>query len=618
MHQRYRLIGVGGPAPAVASRLDRVASARLPGAIDRALTSALGDDPAVFVLRRVHARFAIRLDGAEPDGMLAIAWGRKVAASIVRAIAEGAGRGEIARFDDRADYASAFAVDLLAGLAWDRWYYATFAPLRTMAVPEALATLLADHRDVLPDLLARLRRAGRLDAVLIELPPVASRTFWDGLRGIAPGRADAAGSSRPLFVLAAHLIERLGLRGLPPDGLASLWPSYRDSGPIEVDWRDRDSLAAGVVDALRLLLARLPSTGAAGPIEPDQIREALRELGADWLDPEAVALALVRLLDPRDPAPVRRGPSPTQSKLLAEIRRSIADAIGSLGADPIDAPANALRIVAALVARHPDRAGDPSAMAMIAALLSAASAIARMPSSALAMLRRGDIDGAIRSVGDRGDLAPIRSLAALGPEGIELTEALAERSARPRAVAPEDGVATRCAGLFFLIRPILDLRLSAIRHAASDGGDFPGFSALLASLALRWAGPICEPDDPGLALFAGSEDGTPVVMDWSSTTPAALSRFQSALSRQLFGLRMLDPEAMIIHAEADADGRLRLVAGDASAGLWPLGRDRPGRPTSSGARTPLRRIGWHGHVFVAISGWPRAPPKWPRRRGHAT
>ena len=552
MHQSYRLLGVEGPAPAVASRLDRVTAACLPAAIDRALGAALGDDPAVRVLRRVHARYAIRLDAAESDEALADAWGGRVAASIVRAIAEGAGRGEIARFDDRADYASSFAVDLLAGLAWDRWYYAAFAPLRPLAVPEALAAVLADHRDVLPDLLARLRRADRLDAVLALLPLAASRALWDGLRGLAPGRAGAAEAARPLFVLAARLLERLGLRRPPPDGLASLWPAYRDSDPPEVDWRDRDALAACVIEALRFLLARLPSTEVDAPIGPDPIREALRDLGADWLEPEAVARGLARLLDPRGPASTRRGPTPMQARLLDEIRRAIADVLGSLVADPIDAPANAIRIVAALVARHPSRAGDPAAMAMIAALLAAATDIARE------WLRRGD--------------ARDRALAALGPEGIDLAEALAERSARPRVGPREDGVATRCAGLFFLIRPILDIRLSAIHRAASDGGDLPEFSALLAALALRWAGPSCEPDDPGLALFAGSEDGTPIAADWSSTDPAALGRFQSALLRQLVGLRMLDPEAMGVHADPDADGRIRLVAGDASAGLWPLGR----------------------------------------------
>jgi hypothetical protein len=625
LHHRYRLLGVDTPAVAVASRLDRLAAARLPEALDRALTSGLGDDPAVYVLRRVGARFSLRLDAAETDDSLASAWAGRLARAIIRAIADDAGQGGLVRFADRAAYAAAFAADLLAGRARDRWYYAPFAPLFDLPVPDALARLLLDHRDVLPALLARFHREARLARVLVALTPDAHRALWDAARGVEPMPSPDA--ARPLFALAASLIDRLGLRTISVGQIDTLWHQYLYISQADPDWRDSGSLTLGVLDALRFLLDRTTVSTPTIPT-PERLEAALADLDADWLDCALIVRSFPRLLDPRKPTALAgRGPSPTQRLLLDEIRAAIIEVLGSLDRSALDAPANALRILAAVVDRRPDRGGDPSTTALIATLLAAASALARSESPAVAIPTP----------------TPPRSLASLGEPGLEVVATLLARGATsPRLANDPPTIATECAGLFFLIRAVLDLRLAALHRAA----EFPDFSTFLAALGQRWSG--LSTDDPGIAIFAGlstrtgpsrtplaDRPPTPALphkgggsvsvplppcgggLGWgvpgstAAIPSTAPDRFQAALIRQVVGLRMIDAAAFMVHVDRRPDGIIRLVAGDPAAGLWPLGR-----VIVDEADVPSVIAGWSALVDATLGSSPiwtvadEAPGSW--------
>src|SRR5436309_3105992 len=115
LHNRYRMIGSRGPAGALAARLDRLAGGALPGVLDEALDQALGDDPAVYVIRGLEARLVLDVGPGSTDAGLARAWSRKLARAVVDAVAAGPDGENVVRFESQADYVAHFLAALLRG-----------------------------------------------------------------------------------------------------------------------------------------------------------------------------------------------------------------------------------------------------------------------------------------------------------------------------------------------------------------------------------------------------------------------------------------------------------------------------------------------------------------------
>jgi hypothetical protein len=172
--------------------------------------------------------------------------------------------------------------------------------------------------------------------------------------------------------------------------------------------------------------------------------------------------------------------------------------------------------------------------------------------------------------------APPAAAAELGELGERVVAKLLDGAADP---AGHPVLASACGGAFLLLRAVLDSGLAGIAsrlgYPTTTGPAAPG--ALLAALALRWAGtPVAEdrPLDPALGLLAGLPEPPtlPSLREaFAAAGPADHARFQAALLEVLARLRLLgDPEAVHLHRVPLADGEAALVAGDGAAGLWPL------------------------------------------------
>jgi len=193
------------PAPERARiRLDEVARG-VAGELARHLAvwfEREGD--AVVLIRHLHLHCELDLSGASER--LAARWAGRFARALMDAMDAGEG---VMRFPDQAAYRARFITDLVAGRAWQAWYYRPFAGLRALPAAAVIRSVLVED----PAL-------GR--ATLLALPDSA----WSGLaatlsaaeaRRTLHALSDAAVAEEPDIALLSALPSDAA--GRLPDGV---------------------------------------------------------------------------------------------------------------------------------------------------------------------------------------------------------------------------------------------------------------------------------------------------------------------------------------------------------------------------------------------------------------
>lgn len=586
LRNHYRVVGARGTEVALAARLDRVVRDQLPAAFEDALSQAFDGDDAVYVLRRVKAGTLLVASEGVTDAGMARRWAERLAGAVVRSIAKDEGDGaNLVRFDDQADYVTHFIIALLQGSAWGRWYYGAFAPLRTLATPDALRVVLLDNLQDVPVILGHLHRRGALDALLSALDENTLRALWrdERLKGV---RA-APDSLRPLFAGALRIADDAGLWARArPDG-ETLFEIYAGNTINPADWRDRRALAVSLLDMLRFLLSQGYLRRAdAGQEFLLQLDAALKSL--DWLDAEWLRASLLNLLGVEGESNLptrhaRQGPTPRQRELLQTLASLLREEGLRLDLDEADSSSDALRLFAMLVSHAPQWADDTAAKAIIGHLLALSRWLRRLgqKDELMLRLRRGDIEGALRALapGERAGAGVVcEAVARLGDEALELAAKLAgEVKEKPRAA---EGILSACAGLSLLFRALLDARLHTLAQEMKypSREELPRFGALLLALWLRLGGEAAssqERIDEGLYVLAGLK-ARPTLDNlrdaWADAGEAEHALFQSAMLRVAAGQRLLSANVMHLYRVELEGAGMALIAADETARLWPLGR----------------------------------------------
>jgi hypothetical protein len=544
----YRAVG-GGSAPGPLE-LEHDLRSHLAPALADCLDLALAGDPTVYAIRRLDCEVTVRGDGRGlPD--VARRTAAAVTNAILRALSEGATTGAarfghrdgIVTFADEAEFVVQFVIDLLEDRAHACWYYASFRDVLAGPRPEALESILSVQDQVALRALGRLYARGYLERLLRELPGSA-RARLSAIE--AEPSSDAL---RPLLGAALTLANGVIAPGLDHERLLR---EYADTGPAVPDWRDRCSLAEGVLDALRFLLR----TGRIALGRDSSVLAGIRAAaaGLDWLDIPTLVTGIERLsadVESAGSSSVAPAPAPVPARLSSRQRlilRSIAAACSSgwpgLDVRLGDCPPNRLRMHAALTAHDERWADDPVAHHLIGAVLRE--------------LARG-----------RGAERPLlRELATLGVPGAERSWARSDGSAsaeyshpRPGDRAQEDlGIHSDVAGIALLIRAALDIRVGAL---ASTADFLPGSEALARAVMALARGTSPEPD-PALQLILESPMSSPA-------TPAedsARHAFQGNLLGALAARGMLDGEPGVVVTEIG--GVTVLLGGIEQPALWPL------------------------------------------------
>lgn len=515
-HCRYRIAGGSSPG-ALQSRLDDRLRRELPDAIDRAVTPAFGSDRAVYIVRRLRMNAIIRSDRDVPAPSSVDAFACAFAAALAREIARG-NSDNVVVFADRATYLASFVHALFDGSGRDSWVFRSLRRYAELPLPEALDALFTSHRSEAPAILVAIERAGLLPRVLQTLPARALQSLWnEGIRPM-PRRE----SLRPLFAAAFTLADRLALWTAARPAEPVLFDQWAAEDPSDPDWSSREALSQTVAAAIHWLAARglLIVTGPARA----HASQALAEM--DWLDTR-VALGATAAVSPHTRPPRA---TPDQVRLATVLLNILAGLPFEPG--PLDSELQHIRLYSTLASRHEEWSDPGIAAPVIERLLTACAALqsSRAPADTVRSLLRGDIEAALATLPlDIARTAPaLRFVAALGPPAIE---AIARAAQIPLAA---EEIATDCAGIFLLLRTISAVRLRAACQAAG----YPSFPALLAVLALRWAGSIPD-DDPGIAIFSGWTGSREELRDlWNSIPPEAHQRFSAELELTLRAQRL--------------------------------------------------------------------------------
>lgn len=608
LHCHYRVLGERDSAPQISAHLTRVLQAQVMEVYERALDEVFADDPAVHVIRALDTRVSLALNDHANDAQLAGRWGARLAAQVIRRIANASEGDEgVIRFADQADYISCFISDLIEGRVASRWYYGAFDYLKGRSTGDTVRRVLADNRAHLGRTFTLLRARGLLGRVLHVLDAHSLHRLWtevvrqqalplaDGQsaqllsaqdrqrrgKGVSQNtpRNDAADAQkdRALFDQVLHFLARAQLRVMPGVSAAQLFAAYRPQ--CIVDWSDTQALSQGACDVLDFMQAQGQIKAFSSPLGAEdltRLEQAIERL--DWLHTQRLRDHLFALLIMPKKAVVakKKNLTPRQQQLITAISTSLAsEQDRQLAVLPTQLEAIALRLYAGLLEQQAQWADDTLAQGLIEALARIQAALQTHPDAPTlrALRRAGQLPRFIQLFSDNAPAALRAGLALvehLGPSAWALLDALDNDVV---VSAPSQLLSTRCAGIFLLLRAVNDMRLSALAGSLID------LDILLISLFMRIAGEgvvVGGRIDAGLSVFwRGPREEGVNELDVLRTAWAGVEReqfmpFQYAILGLLSGQRLLRAEVLHLYKIQLADGCEALVGGDSGAQLWPL------------------------------------------------
>lgn len=470
--------------------------ARVADVYEAALDRAFGDDPAVYVLRRVHTELTITNPSLAGEAAMARQWAAKTCAAVVTTVTRnGHDSSMVMRFDDTPDFVAHFLADLLDGRAWDRWYYGAFSIYQSMSVDDALRSVLLDFGRHLAAILRRLMALGRWHAALARIPTASARELWLTVVRDLPEAASQE-QFRPLVRAAMSIAGALELWARETPEENALLGEYCDSSPQPPDWKQTRGLAEAVfavfvfLDRRELLAIRQPVAVKA---------EAVAQL--EWLDRQWLAAAIEAFVRGQAvPSPdsvalsAARPPAMTalQRRIIEVLEELLATGAVTLPDAEVTSACNALALFAALASAEPLLALHPAGPAVITWFLRSRARVESARSSLVA-----------ETASAGHDAAPSH------------TTALAARA-----------IESHFAGIALLTRVLIEARVPQLAAAL---GATPG-SVVLLALAVEWTG---EPDpDEGLRFWSGF-DGTALEAreQMAQLDPGACAALRDAIQR---------------------------------------------------------------------------------------
>jgi hypothetical protein len=568
-HCSYRIVN-GQPEAALAvASLERDVRSRVLDLYSEVLAQALQDDPAVYILRNVRVDLLFHGASSADRTALARKWAARTASEVICGIIKHAGdSSQLTRFTDEPEYISHFIADLLDNAAWQRWYYGPFSRFRLVAKHEAVLAVLLESREHLAAIFRHLAGLGRLRAALDLLDANASGRLWR--EAVQPPASVPSENEFRTFVRAAYdLINALELWAAGPPSEDRFLSEYAAERPTVPDWMDRRSLASAVLSVVRFaarrgLLARIHEATA------ESLHERITERAAvlDWLDLEWLVQMLAEYLTSHRSAALAlrlevptKALSPYQTLLFERLRQLVDAGMLSLDSHIPDSESNALGWYAALVAADAELASKAGAASAVKLLLACWKVLLASPEpiTLLEAIRSGGVgrvlaglegsaQEAVRTAAAVGSAEQdaIRAAAAIGAPAADVLTALI--GTMPIRVSDKSGatIESHCAGLYLLLRALIDSRLAQMAAASSA----EPLSAVLLALGIQWAGEPALYDaelDPGLALWCGLSDN-----DGAANTilgmvePRAHEALAGAVRDLLTARRMLDPSLPMI------------------------------------------------------------------------
>ena len=302
LHNHYRTFG--DSSMGLLEQAKRVAAEGLSAAYGESLERLTGSDPTVYVVRRITLRLALRFQDNSSDEQLAASWGQGLARTVLKQVRDG--KAECVRFGNQAEFMACFLTDLLAGQAWQKWYYGPFRVYRRDQVATTIHTLLSEQRAHLNALLTHLHHEHRLEETVLALDATSLGLLWQPDGHVNQQMLEVF---EPIFRTAWQLLAQvLGISDQATN-LQELIRIFVMRKPAIPDWSDASSLADAVTDVVVFLRERELSDRAINPDVIPRLEQAVTLL--DWLDQDRLRSALLTVFNPSpsidQTAPVRHG-----------------------------------------------------------------------------------------------------------------------------------------------------------------------------------------------------------------------------------------------------------------------------------------------------------------------
>ncbi|MEX2283719.1 MAG: hypothetical protein WEE89_14635 [Gemmatimonadota bacterium] len=471
-----RLVLPGKPGDAARGRA--AAAAALP-ALGPQQPGAAAVSERVLLIRRLQLELRVGAEGTLDQ--LAAAAGRELEGELHRTIARPLRQSEVITFASTAEYLAHFVEQAARQRPVDVWY---FRPLREWMADDFAETLrnIGEREPVAwPAALALLRQRGLTALLLQRLSPADYEILYGVTRGRQLERAEAAPLFKAAMDIAVRAVPGIAQPAIAIDQGQELTRFLQGGRNAPQSWADPGAIAQTVAEMLRWLIDR----HADGRIDVSTAERAIREY--DWLDAgpllQVVRAAsgvrpVSRITHEHMPGEPRMNRTRALRYLSAARRIAEANTNAMSVATGVNEALTVVEQVVAVLARTPVSRADrierlllgpdhaPGSDARSEALLARLRAAAQQLSRAEARQLAEHIHAACNSV------------------GVDLT--------------------TSAAGLFLLIRPLLDLRIPSAMGAA--GLDPAAARAFLSGIG-EAAG--IASDDAGLAVFASGDNAAP-------------------------------------------------------------------------------------------------------------
>lgn len=309
-------------------RLERALRDDVGRACAEALAGRLGDDRAVYRVRRLDLRLVI--DAAELSPLagrrVAERWGGLLARAIGQAIVRPG--AQVLRFDSPAAYLTAFVRDLLEGRAWQRWCYDELRVLRPLGTRGAALHALATRPELIAETLVALRTTGHAERLIERLDHRDVERLWVAM---GFGSSFAGSHDRGFDDVAATLVATPLRRATDPTSRSrdrlTLWTALVARRPDLTGDPGAAALVARLVDLAATLEAHpslLPLLAMQTPMDR-AVRHTITNGPladiAGWLVP----------LAEREPALVARMAEATVPATTADRVEALRSPIGAVG-----------------------------------------------------------------------------------------------------------------------------------------------------------------------------------------------------------------------------------------------------------------------------------------------
>jgi len=202
---KYQVSSVEKIPYQVRQRLDQVALSLLSSECDRIFSPIFSDDSPLVFIKSLKTRFSLSLGRLNDDNVASL-WAERIASATRSAMLGSDARGNVIVFRNSSEYLASFIGDLLAGVAWQKWYYQQLKDLRKLDNRGIIIQLFNQNREETEDTLVLLTQRNDLNRLLKVLREEDVEALYEGC--LDTRKKHSSRSYRELVSMLAEIHEK--------------------------------------------------------------------------------------------------------------------------------------------------------------------------------------------------------------------------------------------------------------------------------------------------------------------------------------------------------------------------------------------------------------------------